>query len=219
MEKILVLEKISKSFEEVILQEIDLTVYRGEVIALVGPSGVGKTTMLQIIGLLDSPTRGTMWLDNINCTSLSEDKRTLMRRKKLSFVYQFHHLLPELSVIENVMLPQLINDQSRTIARRNAREMLHHLSLEKSSEKSITQLSGGEKQRVAIARGLVNKPPLLLADEPTGNLNSSLAYQVFELFISVARRFKVTIIFATHNEELMDKADRKLTLCNKSLCE
>lgn len=219
MEKILVLEKISKAYEEVILQDIDLTVHRGEIIALAGPSGVGKTTMLQMIGLLDSPTSGIIWFDNINCTVLSEYKRTLLRRKKLSFVYQFHHLLPELSVIENVMLAQLINQQTRAIARYNAREMLRNLDLEKHSEKSITQLSGGEKQRVAIARGLVNKPSLLLADEPTGNLNSGLAKQVFDLFIDVARSFKVTIIFATHNEELMLKADRKLTLYNKSLYE
>jgi len=195
-----------------ILSGADLTVRKGEIIALVGPSGSGKSTLLHVAGLLDRPQEGEIMLCGEQCTNLAEGKRTEIRRKNLGFVYQHHHLLPEFSALENVVMPQIINGLGKAEAAIRALELLDYMGLKERAEHRPGQLSGGEQQRVAIARALANAPWLLLADEPTGNLDPHTAESVFDLLLKLVKGSGLAALIATHNPELAKRMDRAVTL-------
>lgn len=195
-----------------VLQGASFSLQQGEMVALVGPSGAGKSTLLQMCGLLDAPTAGNLLLLGKNVGTLSEQERTLTRRTQVGFVYQFHHLLPEFSALENVMLPQFIAGQSVADARAWAETLLNQVGLGARLQHRPAQLSGGEQQRVAICRALANKPQLLIADEPTGNLDPETGGNIFQLFRNLAQKTGVTTLMATHNMDLARQADRVLTL-------
>ncbi|MDN5247674.1 MAG: ABC transporter ATP-binding protein [Wolbachia endosymbiont of Tyrophagus putrescentiae] len=211
---------VTKSFnsDSPIVRDINLSLAKGQVIALIGNSGSGKTTILQIAGLLDTPTSGTVLINEVNCTQASEKQKVSMRRNFLSFVYQFHYLLRELSVLENIMLPQLIVGKNKVEAKSNAYKMLEKFNLENKAKSMISEISGGERQRVAIARSLVNSPKLLLADEPTGNLDPSNSLDVFLLLYSYVKENNCSMLIVTHNHYLAEKADCILELKNQLLC-
>jgi lipoprotein-releasing system ATP-binding protein len=195
-----------------VLKQASLTLKRGEMVALVGPSGSGKTTLLQITGLLDTPTGGQVTIAGQNLTGATDAVRTQARKNLIGFVYQFHHLLPDFSALENIVLPQLIAGHSRTQAEARANELLAQMKLSERTTHRPAQLSGGEQQRVAIARALSMKPALILADEPTGNLDPETAEEVFAYLRSTARDAGVTALVATHNMELAKRMDRIVTL-------
>jgi lipoprotein-releasing system ATP-binding protein len=195
-----------------VLRGAGLTLVPGEVVALVGPSGAGKSTLLQIAGLLEPPDSGRVILGGQDCAKMNDAERTAMRRRALGFVYQFHHLLPELTALENVMLPQQILGVGRTAARKRAAGLLDRLQLGARLDHRPARLSGGEQQRVAIARALVNEPYVLLADEPTGNLDPKTADLVFGELVSLARQTGVAALIATHNIELAARMDRTIRL-------
>ncbi|MDR1139299.1 MAG: ABC transporter ATP-binding protein [Rickettsiales bacterium] len=213
------LTSVDKSFKEApaVIKDINLRVAKGQVVALIGSSGSGKTTILQIAGLLDKPTSGIVTIDGVNCTQASNKYKTHIRRSFLSFVYQFHYLLQELSVLENVMLPQLIAGRSKTEAIKNAQTMLEKFGLEDKASSMISEISGGERQRVAIARSVVNSPRLLLADEPTGNLDPTNSLNVFLLLYSYVKENNSSMLIVTHNHLLAEKADYILQLKDRSL--
>lgn len=204
------LERTFKQGGEVlhVLQNLNLSLEKGEMVALVGPSGAGKSTLLQMIGLLDSPTAGTIKINGQSVTGQSEQQRTMLRREFIGFVYQFHYLLPEFSAIENVVLPQMIAGKSRAEAREHATKLLTALGLAHRLDHRPARLSGGEQQRVAIARALANSPKLLLADEPTGNLDPHTASDVFEILVELVKTTGIGAIIATHNFDLAEKMDR-----------
>ncbi len=202
-----------------ILKSANGEVFGGETIALLGPSGAGKSSLLHILGLLERPNGGSVYLDGEDCIPLSDSERTLMRRAKLGFVYQFHHLLPEFSALENVVLPQLILGKSNSVAVKRARELLTELGLSDRLEHRPGQLSGGEQQRVAIARAVVNRPKVLLADEPTGNLDPETAESVFQQLLKLVRDTGLTAIIATHNLELARRMTRIWKLDQGKLAE
>ena len=191
----------------------------GEAVALLGPSGAGKSTLLHIAGLLERPDRGAVVIDGIDCVKLGDSERTRMRRADIGFVYQFHHLLPEFSALENVVLPQLILGLPRREAEDRAKQLLHSLGLDERFDHRPAQLSGGEQQRVAIARAVANGPKLLLADEPTGNLDPHTAERVFEQLLSLVRQSGVAALVATHNLDLAARMDRTLRLMDGVLVE
>lgn len=180
----------------------------GEAIGLLGPSGAGKSSLLHIVGLLDQPNSGAVIFEGEDCAQLSDAERTRLRRTNLGFIYQFHHLLPEFSAIENVMLPQMILGSSREDAEKRANELLDALGLSARTEHRPAQLSGGEQQRVAIARAVANAPKLLLADEPTGNLDPHTAERVFQNLMDLVRGSGLTAIIATHNLDVARRMDR-----------
>jgi lipoprotein-releasing system ATP-binding protein len=184
----------------------------GEIVALVGPSGAGKSTLLHIAGLLERPQSGEIEIGGRLCNALSEAERARTRRGELGFVYQFHHLLPEFSALENVMLPQLIAGQGRGVARERGRELLGRLGLEARLDHRPARLSGGEQQRTAVARALANRPRVLLADEPTGNLDQRTADEVFAQLLELVRGEGLAALVATHNEALAARMDRVLQL-------
>ncbi len=192
---------------------------RGESIALLGPSGSGKSSLLHIIGLLDRPQSGSVVVDGEDCTRMSDSERTRLRRAKLGFVYQFHHLLPEFSALENVVLPQLILGKGRGEAEARARELLEGIGLGDRMTHQPGQLSGGEQQRVALARAVANHPSLLLADEPTGNLDPETAEKVFEQLTDLVRQSGLTAIIATHNLDLARRMNRIWRLENGLIAE
>lgn len=211
------LKKVSKTFKQgvqklEVLRGVDLEIKAGEVVALLGPSGSGKSTMLQISGLLEQPTKGEIYIDGQKCSKLNDTLRTLMRRDYLGFVYQYHNLLPDFDALENVMLPQLIAGKKTKEAEDNAKNLLSRLGLEKRLKHRPSALSGGEQQRVAIARALANAPKLLLADEPTGNLDPKTSDIVFAELIKIVKETGLSALIATHNFELADKMDRKVML-------
>ena len=213
------LKNISHSFNQAgqrldILQDISLQVKRGEIIALVGASGSGKSTLLQIAGLLDTPTSGEIIIEGVNATQANDDKRTNLRLKHLGFIYQFHHLLPEFSACENIAIPQMIAGVSYDKAIVKAKELLDSLGLSHRFNHRPAELSGGEQQRVAIARALANDASLILADEPTGNLDPKTSESVFNIFINLAKSRGLSAIVATHNLDLAHKMDRVITLQN-----
>lgn len=218
MPSLLTLENVTKSYPSgddgtvEVLKGCELWIEPGEIVALVGPSGSGKSTMLQITGLLDTPTSGRVWLDDKNCTDMSEAERTLMRRDALGFVYQFHHLLPEFTALENVTLPQSLAGVSAKDAKVRATELLERLGLGHRLGNRPAKLSGGERQRVAIARALANRPKLLLADEPTGNLDPTTAEDAFQEFMRLSREEGLSAIVATHNHELAARMDRAVRM-------
>ncbi|RZI47052.1 ABC transporter ATP-binding protein [Candidatus Finniella inopinata] len=191
-----------------VLKNINLQLKKGESVALVGPSGAGKTTLLQICGLLEAPTSGILKIDGQSCESLDDFQRTILRRQYLGFVYQFHHLLPEFSALENVMFPQLINGETKPKARAQAELLLKNMGLEHRLHHRPNQLSGGEQQRVAIARAVSNSPKVLLADEPTGNLDNATGEKVFSEMLNLVSNANLSALIATHNMELAARMDR-----------
>ncbi|TPW33663.1 ABC transporter ATP-binding protein [Martelella alba] len=195
-----------------VLKGADFTLQPGEMVALVAPSGTGKSTLLQIAGLLEQPTAGEVIINGRNAADLSDDSRTALRRNDIGFVYQFHHLLPEFSALENIMLPQLIAGLSRKDASERAEQMLDYLKISHRADHRPAELSGGEQQRVAIARAVANAPSLLLADEPTGNLDPGTAGYVFEALEALVRQSGLAALIATHNLDLAARMDRRVTL-------
>ena len=195
-----------------VLRGVDLDVYPGEVVGLIGPSGSGKSSLLHSAGLLERPDAGLVALGGRDCSKLSERMRTRIRLGTVGFVYQFHHLLPEFSALENVAMPGMIAGRGRTDAQARARELLTELGLAERVNHQPAQMSGGEQQRVAIARALANKPQLLLADEPTGNLDPATSAAVFQSLYSLARGQGVAALIATHNMELARYMDRVFAL-------
>ncbi|MFN7113123.1 MAG: ABC transporter ATP-binding protein [Alphaproteobacteria bacterium] len=195
-----------------ILCGVDVDIKRGEIVALLGPSGSGKTTLLQIAGLLEAPTGGRVFVGGIAATDTSDDARTAMRREQIGFVYQFHHLLPDFTALENLLLPQYIAGKDKDAARARGQHLLSLVGLESRMGHYPSQLSGGEQQRVAIARGLVNHPSLLLADEPTGNLDPKTAEEVFAILVNTIRTENIGALVVTHNHQLAARMDRVLEL-------
>ncbi|GLQ27241.1 ABC transporter ATP-binding protein [Sulfitobacter pacificus] len=195
-----------------VLQGIDLTLAAGEVVALVAPSGAGKSTLLHIAGLLDTPDTGRVEIAGEDMTGQPDRRRTRMRRADVGFIYQFHHLLPEFTALENIILPQLANGVTRVAAEGRARELLEKVGISPRADHRPAALSGGEQQRVAFCRALANAPKLLLADEPTGNLDPATSDQVFAALLELVRATGLSALIATHNLELAAKMDRQIRL-------
>lgn len=195
-----------------VLRGVDLAVNPGEIVALLGPSGSGKSTLLQAVGLLEGGFKGSIRIDGQEAAELDDNGRTRLRRETLGFVYQFHHLLPEFNALENVLLPQLVRGADPDAARGRSRELLGKLGLSERLEHRPSKLSGGEQQRVAVARALANRPPLVLADEPTGNLDEATADTVLGEFLQLVRGEGSAALVATHNERLAAKMDRVVRL-------
>ena len=195
-----------------VLKGVSLRVARGEVVSITGPSGAGKTTLLQIIGTLSTPDSGTVAIDGEEVTRLGDARLSDFRNRKIGFVFQFHRLLPEFTALENVMLPALIARRGRAEAEREASELLRMMNLAQRADHKPAALSGGEQQRVAIARALVNRPALLLADEPSGNLDSKNREEIHALFFRLRDELGQTTLIVTHDEELASTADRKIAM-------
>ncbi len=218
MSDVLTLQAIEKTYHKgranavPVLRGVDLVIPRGQVVALVAPSGAGKSTLLHIAGLLDTPDAGRVLIGGADMTGLPDRKRTEARRRDLGFVYQFHHLLPEFSAVENIMLPQRADGLAEPAARARALSLLDRVGLKPRANHRPAELSGGEAQRVAFCRALANAPRLLLADEPTGNLDSATADQVFGVLMEVVRETGLSALIATHNPELAGRMDRILRL-------
>ena len=215
----LALHEVTRSFVQggqtlEVLKGVTFVVRPGEMVALVGPSGAGKSTLLQIAGLLEPPTAGEVFIDGKACSKLGDRARTVIRRKRVGFVYQHHHLLPEFSAQENVMIPQIVNGLSKRETRSRAAELLKMVGLDDRLSHRPGQLSGGQQQRVAIARALANAPALLLADEPTGNLDQQTAERVFAILKRLVHEVRLAAVIATHNLELAARMDRVLVLKN-----
>ena len=216
-EPVLVTKDLKRSFVQGevtidVLRGVDLAVQRGEIVALLGPSGSGKSTLLQAVGLLEGGFKGSIRLAGEEAAELDDEGRTRLRRDLLGFVYQFHHLLPEFNAVENVVLPQLVRGTDVSAARERARQLLGTLGLSERYDHRPSKLSGGEQQRVAVARALANKPPLVLADEPTGNLDEKTADAVFAEFLGLVRGEGTAALVATHNERLAARMDRVVRL-------
>lgn len=207
------LHDIRKSFGSLeVLKGIDLTINRGEIVSIVGPSGAGKTTLLQIIGTLDRPDSGRVLFDGIDVSIYQERQLSAFRNSHIGFVFQFHQLLPEFSAVENVMMPALIQGSSMNDARRRAMEMLDYLHLTDRATHKPAELSGGEKQRVAVARALVNHPQVILADEPSGSLDTHNKEELHRLFFDLRQELGQTFIIITHDEALAASTDRTIRL-------
>lgn len=217
MSNIVELKDIYKSFTQgehqlEILKGINLSISSGEVVALVGSSGAGKSTLLHIMGLLERADQGDVIMSGIPTKDLTDIKRTKIRRLEIGFVYQFHNLLPEFTALENVVMPQLIAGVSSKDAKERAAELLGKMGLSERIAHRPAELSGGEQQRVAIARGLANRPRLILADEPTGNLDEKTGNEVMDILLSLSKEEGISALIATHNNELADRMDRTVTL-------
>lgn len=223
MSDALTLDAISKTYSKgktnalTVLDGASLALKPGEVVALVAPSGAGKSTLLHIAGLLDSADEGRVMIAGTDMTGLSDARRTAARREDVGFIYQFHHLLPEFSAIENVMLPQLANGATDTEARAQATRLLTEVGVEHRADNRPAQLSGGEQQRVAFCRALANRPRVLLADEPTGNLDPATSDTVFQALMELVRETGLAALIATHNPELAARMDRTVHLENGRL--
>lgn len=202
-----------------IFRNLSLNVHAGEIVALVGQSGSGKSSLLHIAGLLEAPTSGEVYVAGLNCTSLDDNARTRIRRIGIGFVYQFHHLLPEFTALENVVMPQLIAGAGKAAAEKRARDILQRLGLGSRLDHQPAALSGGEQQRVAIARAIANRPLLLLGDEPTGNLDPETSHQVHEEFLRLIREEGLAALIATHNIELAKRMSRVVTLSKGHLVD
>jgi lipoprotein-releasing system ATP-binding protein len=206
-------QNIHKSYQSLeVLKGIDLRISEGEIISLVGASGAGKSTLLHILGTLDKPTSGTIKIDETDTLALSDRSLSDFRNRKIGFVFQFHHLLPEFTALENVCIPAYIAKKSRKEAETRAHELLEFLNMGHRLEHKPSQLSGGEQQRLAVARALMNNPLVVLADEPSGNLDSANARELHQLFFELRDKFNQTFVIATHNEELATMADRRLVI-------
>lgn len=216
-EPVLRLDKVERHYWEAgnkldVLRSADLTINPGEMIALVAPSGAGKSTLLHTAGLLERPDGGEVYLSGQPCGTLSDRERTARRRNDIGYVYQFHHLLPEFSAVENVIIPQMIRGLSRVKAEIRAMELLDYMRIGPRATHRPAELSGGEQQRVAIARAVANAPLVLLADEPTGNLDPETSAYVFEALEALVRQSGLAALFATHNHDLARKMDRIITM-------
>ncbi len=204
---------IHKSYHTLeVLKGVSLEVKKGEIVSIVGASGAGKTTLLQILGTLDKADKGIVTINNTSTQSLPERRLAEFRNLKIGFIFQFHHLLPEFTALENVCLPAYIAGKSKVEAEQRANELLAFLGLSGRADHKPSELSGGEQQRVAVARALINSPALILADEPSGNLDSASAKELHALFFTLREKFQQTFIIVTHNEELANMADRKLVM-------
>ena len=215
---VLELASIKKSFSKgssnkiEVLKGIDLQLFPGEIVALVAPSGAGKSTLLQIAGLLDKPLSGKIFIDGQDIQNKSDNQLTMIRRREIGFVYQFHHLLPEFSSRENIDLPQLANGFPSKDAQRRSNELLDLVNLANRSNHRPAELSGGEQQRIAICRALANKPKIILADEPTGNLDQNTTLSVFESLLKIVKKTNLAALIATHNLDLAKRMDRVVEL-------
>ena len=207
------IKDITKSFGSLqVLKGISLDIEKGEVVSIVGPSGAGKTTLLQIIGTLDKPDSGSVCVDSIDTTALSQKALSDFRNQHIGFVFQFHQLLPEFTALENVMIPAFIAGKSHSEAKRRAEELLAFMGLTDRAHHKPAELSGGEKQRVAVARALVNNPAVILADEPSGSLDSKNKTELHQLFFDLRDKFGQTFVIVTHDEELASITDRTIHL-------
>lgn len=211
------LEKVERRYDQAgspleVLRGADFCLWNGQSVALVAPSGAGKSTLLHIAGLLERPDGGEVFIAGEATVSMPDDARTALRRGEIGFVYQFHHLLPEFTALENIMLPQMIAGLSRAEAMERAWQLLHYLGLSDRADHRPSELSGGEQQRVAIARAVANGPGILLADEPTGNLDPKTADHVFEVLHGLVRATGLATLIVTHNMELAARMDRRVTL-------
>lgn len=206
-------KQITKKYGQLdVLKGVDLHIRESEVVSIVGSSGAGKTTLLTILGTLDKATSGEILFNNINITSLSEKKLAAFRNQHIGFVFQFHHLLPEFTALENVCIPAFINKTSKKEAEQKALGLLDLLGLKHRAQHKPSELSGGEQQRVAVARALINDPKVIFADEPSGNLDSENAQNLHQLFFRLRDELKQTIVVVTHNEALANTTDRKLVM-------
>lgn len=210
---------LGKSIKLHVLKGINLEVKRGEIIAIVGASGAGKSTLLHILGTLDRPTEGKVLFDGVNVFEMNDVELAKFRNKKIGFVFQFHHLLPEFTAIENVAMPAMISGKSFREVKDRAFELLKEVGLADRAEHKPSELSGGEQQRVAVARALMNSPEIVLADEPSGNLDSQNAEALHELIVELNRKHKQTFVIATHNEKLAEKADRIVKIVDGKIYE
>src|ERR1700741_1684639 len=195
-----------------VLKGVDVNIQPAEIVSVVGSSGAGKTTLLTILGTLDRATAGEIIFDNVNVSSLNEKKLAAFRNQHIGFVFQFHHLLPEFTALENICIPAFIHKTSKKEAEKKAVELLDLLGLKERASHKPTELSGGEQQRVEVARALINDPKVIFADEPSGNLDSENAHNLHQLFFKLRDELKQTIVVVTHNESLANMADRKLTM-------
>jgi len=206
-------KQITKKYGQLdVLKGVDLHIRESEVVSIVGSSGAGKTTLLTILGTLDKATSGEILFNNVNITSLSEKKLAAFRNQHIGFVFQFHHLLPEFTALENVCIPAFINKASKKDAEQKALGLLDLLGLKHRAQHKPSELSGGEQQRVAVARALINNPKVIFADEPSGNLDSENAHNLHQLFFRLRDELKQTIVVVTHNEALANTTDRKLVM-------
>ena len=204
---------LNKAYGELqVLKGIDLEVNKNEVISIVGASGAGKSTLLHILGTLDNPDHGTVMFDDINVVKLSQSARGKFRNKNIGFIFQFHNLFPEFTALENVCIPGYIGSSDRKGVEKRAGELLDRLGLKNRYHHKPSQLSGGEQQRVAVARALINNPSIVFADEPSGNLDSANARELHDLFFKLRDEFGQTFVIVTHNEELAEMADRKIEM-------
>ena len=204
---------IHKSYGSLeVLKGIDLEIKKGEVISIVGASGAGKSTLLHLIGTLDRPSSGNIYFNNEEVSLLNDEKLSAFRNKHIGYVFQFHHLLPEFTALENVCIPAFIAGVKKKEAVEKAKSLLDYLKLSDRLEHKPAELSGGEQQRVAVARALINDPSVVLADEPSGNLDSASAVELHELFFQLREKFKQTFVIVTHNDQLANMADRKITI-------
>jgi lipoprotein-releasing system ATP-binding protein len=204
---------ISKRYGDlVVLNEVEINISKGELVSIVGPSGAGKSTLLQILGTLDKPDLGEIWLDGTAILGLSDKEISVFRNQKIGFVFQFHQLLPEFTALENVSIPALIAKKDKKFTDSSSKEILDFLGLKDRWHHKPAELSGGEQQRVAVARAIINKPAILFADEPSGNLDSKNADDLHLLFVKLAKEMGQTILVVTHNESLANLTDRKLVM-------
>ena len=207
------IKNIHKSFGQLkVLKGIDLEIKKGEIVSIVGPSGAGKTTLLQIIGTLDKPNEGEVVINDINISKLSNNKLSDFRNQHIGFVFQFHQLLPEFTALENIMIPSFIGGVSKSVAKQKAEELLEFMQLKDRAHHKPNELSGGEKQRVAVARALINNPEVILADEPSGSLDSKNKRELHQLFFDLRDKYGQTFVIVTHDEELASITDRTIHL-------
>ena len=207
------IKNIHKSFGQLeVLKGIDLEIKKGEIVSIVGPSGAGKTTLLQIIGTLDKPNEGEVVINDINISKLSNNKLSDFRNQHIGFVFQFHQLLPEFTALENIMIPSFIGSVSKSVAKQKAEELLEFMQLKDRAHHKPNELSGGEKQRVAVARALINNPEVILADEPSGSLDSKNKRELHQLFFDLRDKYGQTFVIVTHDEELASITDRTIHL-------
>ena len=221
---VLTLDNISRIYSQGnneinVLNNVNLEMRRGEIISLVGNSGSGKSSLLQIAGLLEKPNSGEIYISDVKCSKMTDFERTIVRRVSIGFIYQFHHLLSDFTAVDNVAMPMLLSGSDKVYSKNKAIDLLNNLGLQDRVNHLPSQLSGGEQQRVSICRALANKPDILLADEPTGNLDIKTAEVVFEQFISLARKNNTSVLLATHNQKLSEKSDRTIRIIDGQLVE